>query len=153
LAAGRCVYPPTWPDVNSTGVILQGAVIVTFDQEIDVTRFSEFSFLLSALPETPNVPSTGLVGKIAPVTGTDNVQGTFTFALNSAGATVTKQSNYTYNQDGTLNTLQDFGGTTFTYSYDSVGRQTGARDGSGNAYAGRKHYDALLAGGHGRGGR
>ena len=28
------------PDVNSSGVILQGAVIVTFDQEIDVTTYS-----------------------------------------------------------------------------------------------------------------
>ena len=40
------------PDVNSTGVILQGAVIVTFDQEIDVTTYDESSFLLSAPPET-----------------------------------------------------------------------------------------------------
>ena len=31
------------PDINSTGVILQGAVIVTFDQEIDVTTYDERS--------------------------------------------------------------------------------------------------------------
>jgi RHS repeat-associated protein len=54
----------------------------------------------------------------------------------------TKQSNYTYNQDGTLNTLQDFGGTTFTYSYDSVGRQSGVTDGSSNSYAASAAYDA-----------
>jgi hypothetical protein len=44
------------PDVNASGVILQGAVIVTFDQEIDVTTFSESSFLLSAPPATPVTP-------------------------------------------------------------------------------------------------
>ena len=76
------------PDINSTGVILQGAVIVTFDQEIDVTTYDESSFLLSAPPETPRVPPGGLVGPVAPVTGTDYVQGTFTFAVNTAGATV-----------------------------------------------------------------
>jgi hypothetical protein len=76
------------PDVNSTGVILQGAVIVTFDQEIDVTTYDESSFLLSAPPETPRVPPGGLVGPVAPVTGTDYVQGTFTFTVNTAGATV-----------------------------------------------------------------
>src|ERR1035441_9610761 len=67
------------PDINSTGVILQGAVIVTFD---------EVSFFLSAPPETPRVPPGGLVGPVAPVTGTDYVQGTFTFAVNTAGATI-----------------------------------------------------------------
>lgn len=61
---------------------------MTFDQEIDVTTYSENSFLLSAPPETPNVPPGGLVGPVAPVTGTDYVQGTFSFALNSAGATI-----------------------------------------------------------------
>jgi hypothetical protein len=76
------------PDGNSSGAILQGAVIVTFDQEIDVTTFSENSFLLSAPPETPNVPPGGLVGFVAPVTGTDYVDGTFSFAVNSAGATI-----------------------------------------------------------------
>jgi hypothetical protein len=76
------------PDVNSTGVILQGAVIVTFDQEIDVTTFDENSFLLSAPPVTPVVPPGGLVGRVAPVTGNDYVQGTFSFAVNTAGATV-----------------------------------------------------------------
>ena len=58
------------PDVNSTGVILQGAVIVTFDQEIDVTTYDENSFLLSAPAETPRVPPGGLVGYVAPVIGT-----------------------------------------------------------------------------------
>jgi hypothetical protein len=60
---------------------------VTFDQEIDVTTYDESSFLLSAPPETPRVPPGGLVGPVAPVTGTDYVQGTFTFAVNTAGAT------------------------------------------------------------------
>jgi hypothetical protein len=76
------------PDVNSIGIILQCAVIVTFDQQIDVTTFDESSFLLSAPPETPSVSPTGLVGCVAPVTGTDYVSGTFSFALNSAGATI-----------------------------------------------------------------
>lgn len=76
------------PDVNSSGVILQGAVIATFDQEIDVTTYSENSFLLSAPAETPNVPPGGLVGKVAPVTGTDYISGTFSFALNTAGGTI-----------------------------------------------------------------
>jgi hypothetical protein len=61
---------------------------VTFDQVIDVTTFDESSFLLSAPPETPRVPPGGLVGPVAPVTGTDYVQGTFTFAVNTAGATI-----------------------------------------------------------------
>lgn len=76
------------PDVNSTGVILQGAVIVTFDQEIDVTTYDESSFLLSAPPETPVVPPGGLVGSVSPASGTDYVVGTFSFALNTAGATI-----------------------------------------------------------------
>ena len=76
------------PDVNSTGVILQGAVIVTFDQEIDVTTYDENSFLLSAAPETAVVPPGGLVGSVAPVTGTDYVAGSFSFAVNTAGRTV-----------------------------------------------------------------
>ena len=76
------------PDVNSTGVILQGAVIVTFDQEIDVTTYDESSFLLSAPPETPVVPPGGLVGSVTPASGTDYVAGTFSFALNTAGATI-----------------------------------------------------------------
>ena len=50
------------PDVNSSGVILQGAVIVTFDQEIDVTTFSENSFLLSA--PAPYIAPGGLVGSV-----------------------------------------------------------------------------------------
>ena len=76
------------PDVNAAGVILQGAVIVTFDQEIDVTTYDESSFLLSAPPETPVVPPGGLVGSVSPASGTDYVAGTFSFALNTAGATI-----------------------------------------------------------------
>lgn len=76
------------PDVNSSGVILQGAVIVTFDQEIDVTTYSESSFLLSAPPETPVIAPGGLVGAVTPAGGTDYVAGTFSFALNTAGATI-----------------------------------------------------------------
>jgi hypothetical protein len=75
-------------DVNSSGVILQGAVIVTFDQEIDVTTYSESSFLLSAPPETPVIAPGGLVGAVTPAGGTDYVAGTFSFALNTAGATI-----------------------------------------------------------------
>jgi hypothetical protein len=76
------------PDVTSMGVILQGAVIVTFDQEIDVTTYSESSFLLSAPPETSHTPPGGLVGSVNPVTGTDYVEGTFSFQLNTAGGTI-----------------------------------------------------------------
>jgi hypothetical protein len=76
------------PDVNSTGIILQGAVIVTFDQEINVTTYDESSFLLSAPPETPVVPPGGLVGSVTPASGTDYVAGTFSFALNTTGATI-----------------------------------------------------------------
>jgi Bacterial Ig-like domain len=76
------------PDINSTGVILQGAIIVTFDQEIDVTTYDESSFLLSAPAELPRIAPGGLVGSVAPVTGTDYVAGTFSFALNSTGATI-----------------------------------------------------------------
>jgi hypothetical protein len=76
------------PSVNASGVILQGAVIVTFDQAIDVTTYDESSFLLSAPPETPVVPPGGLVGSVAPASGTDYVAGTFSFAQNTAGATI-----------------------------------------------------------------
>lgn len=54
----------------------------------------------------------------------------------------TYQANYTYNADGTTNTLQDFGGTTFTYSYDVSGRPTGVVDGSSNTYASGATYNA-----------
>src|ERR1035438_5734073 len=70
-------------DVNASGVILQGAVIVTFDQEIDVTTYTENSLLLSAPPETPAIAPGGLVGAVTPAGGTDYVAGTFSFALNS----------------------------------------------------------------------
>jgi hypothetical protein len=76
------------PDVNASGVILQGAVIVIFDQEIDVTTYSESSFLLSAPPETPVIAPGGLVGAVTPAGGTDYVAGTFSFALNGSGHTI-----------------------------------------------------------------
>ncbi len=55
---------------------------------------------------------------------------------------VTNQANYTYNADGSTNTVQDFGGTTFTDSYDVSGRPTSIVDGSGNSYAASAVYDA-----------
>ncbi len=55
---------------------------------------------------------------------------------------ITKQANFTYNLDGTVNTLQDFGGTTLTYSYTPVGLQKGVTDGAGNTYASSGVYDA-----------
>ena len=76
------------PDVNSSGVILQGAVIVTFDQEIDATTYSEASFLLSCPPEASTIAPSGLVGSVSPASGTDYVAGTFSFALNSSGNTI-----------------------------------------------------------------
>jgi len=76
------------PDVNSSGVILQGAVIVTFDQEIDVTTYSEQSFLLSCPAAAPSISPTGLVGYVTPASGTDYVSDSFSFALNTAGATI-----------------------------------------------------------------
>jgi hypothetical protein len=76
------------PNVNASGVILQGAVIVTFDQEIDVTTYTENSFLLSAPPETPAIAPGGLVGAVTPAGGTDYVAGTFSFALNGSSQTI-----------------------------------------------------------------
>lgn len=76
------------PDVNSSGVILQGAVIVTFDQEIDAATYSEQSFLLSCPPEASTIAPSGLVGAVSPASGTDYVAGTFSFALNSSGNTI-----------------------------------------------------------------
>jgi YD repeat-containing protein len=55
---------------------------------------------------------------------------------------VTKQANYTFNNDGSVNTVQDFGGTTFTYSYNSAGRPTSIVDGSSNSYASSAVYNA-----------
>jgi RHS repeat-associated protein len=55
---------------------------------------------------------------------------------------VTKSASYTYNADGSTNTVQDFGGTTFTYSYDVSGRPISIVDGSSNSYASSALYDA-----------
>lgn len=76
------------PDVNSSGVILQGAVIVTFDQAIDVTTYQESSFLLSAPPEQGSIDPTCQLGLVSPVSGTDYVDGTFSFSQNAPGATI-----------------------------------------------------------------
>ena len=54
---------------------------------------------------------------------------------------VTDQANYTYNADGSTNTVQDYGGTTYTYSYDASGRPT-SEDGTSNTYASGAVYDA-----------
>lgn len=75
------------PDVATTGIILQGAVIVTFDQEIDASTYSEGSFLLSAPPEIGQVSPDALLRPVIP-SGNDYVQGTFSFAINSLGGTV-----------------------------------------------------------------
>jgi hypothetical protein len=88
LAILRADILSVLPAVNASGVILQGAVIVTFDQEIDVTTYSESSFLLSAPPETPAIALGGLVGTVTPAGGTDYVAGTFSFALNGSGQTI-----------------------------------------------------------------
>lgn len=55
---------------------------------------------------------------------------------------VTKQASYSYNADGTTNTLQDFSGATFTYGYDAAGRPTNIVDGSSNSYASSATYNA-----------
>ena len=55
---------------------------------------------------------------------------------------VTTQANYSYNDDGTVNTMQDFAGTTFAYSYDSAMRPTSIVDGSSNIYASSAVYNA-----------
>lgn len=55
---------------------------------------------------------------------------------------VTKQANFTYNPDGTLNTLQDFGGTTFTYSYTGAGLPNGITDQTGFNWASNGTYNA-----------
>jgi RHS repeat-associated protein len=65
-----------------------------------------------------------------------------TAAVRKTINSVTDQANYTYNADGTTNTVQDFGGTTFTYSYDVSGRPTSIVDGSSNTYASSAIYDA-----------
>jgi RHS repeat-associated protein len=55
---------------------------------------------------------------------------------------VTLQSNVTYNLDGTVNTLQDFGGTTLTYTYTGAGLQKGVTDQTGRSYASAGTYNA-----------
>lgn len=55
---------------------------------------------------------------------------------------VTKQANYAYNADYTINTAQDFGGTILTYSYNAAGLPTQVIDGSGNIYAASAVYNA-----------
>ena len=56
---------------------------------------------------------------------------------------VTEQANFTYNLDGTVNTLQDFGGTTLTYSYTPAGLQSGVSSSSGSNYAASGTYDSV----------
>jgi RHS repeat-associated protein len=65
-----------------------------------------------------------------------------TSAIRKTINSVTKQTNYTYNADGSVNTVQDFGGTTFTYSYDAAARPTSIVDGSSNTYASGAVYNA-----------
>jgi RHS repeat-associated protein len=55
---------------------------------------------------------------------------------------ITEQAGYTYNADGSTNTLTDFAGTVFTYSYDVSGRPTGLVDGASNSYASSGVYNA-----------
>jgi RHS repeat-associated protein len=84
-------------------------------------------------------------------TGMTDASGTTAWSFDTLGRvaatrktlnSVTKQANFTYNLDGTVNTLQDFGGTTLTYSYTPVGLQKGVSDGAGNTYASSGVYDA-----------
>lgn len=55
---------------------------------------------------------------------------------------VTKQANFNYNPDGTLNTLQDFAGNTFTYSYTGAGLPSGITDQTGFNWASSGTYNA-----------
>lgn len=55
---------------------------------------------------------------------------------------VTRQADYSYYADSTINTATDFGGTTLTYSYNSGGYPTQIVDGSGNAYVSSVIYNA-----------
>jgi RHS repeat-associated protein len=63
-------------------------------------------------------------------------------AIENTINSVTKSASYSYNADGSTNTMQDYGGTTFTYSYDVSGRPTSIVDGSSNSYASGALYDA-----------
>jgi hypothetical protein len=76
------------PADQATDIILQAAVMVTFDQEIDTTTFSEQTFLLSG-PGTVGVSSPqGLIDNTPATQGTEYVQGTFSFAIDSQSRTV-----------------------------------------------------------------
>jgi RHS repeat-associated protein len=57
-----------------------------------------------------------------------------TTAVRKTIAGVTKQATYTYNLDGTVNTLQDFSGDTLTYGYNNAGQVTSIAD-TANSYA------------------
>jgi RHS repeat-associated protein len=84
-------------------------------------------------------------------TGMTDASGTSAWSFDTLGRvaaarktlnSVTKQANFTYNLDGTVKTLQDFGGTTLTYTYTPVGLQSGVSDQSGNTYAASGAYNA-----------
>jgi RHS repeat-associated protein len=62
-------------------------------------------------------------------------------AISKTINSVTKSAGYTYNADGTVNTVQDYGGTTFTYSYNAGGFPTSVVDGSSNTYASSAVYN------------
>lgn len=84
-------------------------------------------------------------------TGMSDVTGTTAWSFDGMGRvatiektinSVTKSANYTYNADGTVNTVQDYGGTTFTYSYNVGGLPLGVVDGTGHTYASSAVYNA-----------
>lgn len=86
-----------------------------------------------------------------PRTGMSDGSGATAWSFDGMGRTasirktinsVTKQAVYTYNADGSINTVDDYGGTTFTYSYDVSGRPISVVDGSSNSYAGSGVYNA-----------
>jgi RHS repeat-associated protein len=88
---------------------------------------------------------------IGPITGMSDGSGVTAWSYDGVGDvkamrktinSVTKESDYTYNADGTPNTVTDYGGTVLTYSYDVSGRPTQISDGSGNTYAASAVYNA-----------
>jgi len=54
----------------------------------------------------------------------------------------TGQADYTYNSDASVDTVTDFSGAVFTYSYDVGGHPTQIVDNTGNSYAASGVYDA-----------
>jgi hypothetical protein len=77
------------PADKSKDVVLQAAVVITFDQEINISTLSEMSFLMSGPGQNGVMTPDSMTSTTQPaIQGREFIQGTFSFALDGQGRTV-----------------------------------------------------------------